>query len=212
MSRERGLTRRGKERHAARRLPAAERRLEILEAALAVFAASSYASATTAGIARAAGVSEPILYRHFPSKKTLYIACLEQSWDRLHAAWSEAKVATEPEGWLAAVSSTTIALTRGGSVLPPTLWMQAFAEAGSDGELRDAVRRVMSEVHDAVEETLRDAQRAGVIHADRDPTAEAWVVVSGLLLHTLSARVGGLLGEADTQRVRAERLRWLKGC
>ena len=47
------------------RLPAAERRQAIVEAAMTVFSTGSYSGATTADIAREAGVSEPILYRHF---------------------------------------------------------------------------------------------------------------------------------------------------
>ena len=54
-------------RHAARRLPAGERREAIVRAALKVFTSTSYAGATTAEIAREAGVAEPVLYRHFAS-------------------------------------------------------------------------------------------------------------------------------------------------
>jgi len=208
--RARGLTRRGKARH-AERLPAGKRRESIVEAALAVFGASSYASATTAAIAAAAGVSEPILYRHFASKKDLYVACLDESWHRLRAAWEEAREAAEPGAHLVALSEPAIELSRGGTALPPTLWMQAFAEAGVDDEIRRAVRRVIGEVHDVVRRALEDGQRKGVVHADRDPSSEAWIVVSSLLLHTLASRVGGLLERGDIERVRAQRLRWLAG-
>ena len=63
----------------------AERRAAVLEAALELFATTSYASATTAEIARAAGVSEPILYRHFASKRDLWLACLDAAWDDVRA-------------------------------------------------------------------------------------------------------------------------------
>ena len=65
------------------RLPAAERRQALVEAALRVFSEGSYAGATTAQIAREAGVSEPILYRHFASKRELYFACLGEAWARI---------------------------------------------------------------------------------------------------------------------------------
>ena len=45
------------------RLPAAERRQATVDAVLRVFVGGSYSGATTAEIAREAGVSEPILYR-----------------------------------------------------------------------------------------------------------------------------------------------------
>ena len=47
------------------RLPASERRAALVDAALRTFAEGSYGGATTAEIARKAGVTEPILYRHF---------------------------------------------------------------------------------------------------------------------------------------------------
>jgi TetR/AcrR family transcriptional regulator len=55
----------------ATRMPAAERRLAIVEAAIRVFTEGSYRGTTTAEIARAAGVSEPILSRHFADRKSV---------------------------------------------------------------------------------------------------------------------------------------------
>ena len=66
--------------------PADERRRAIVDAALRVFAGGSYSGSTTAEIAREAGISEPILYRHFASKRDLYLACLEAAWGAMRAA------------------------------------------------------------------------------------------------------------------------------
>ena len=68
------------------RLTADARRQAVLDTACRVFSRSSYRGATTAEIARAAGVSEPILYRHFGSKRDLYLACLDESWRALRVA------------------------------------------------------------------------------------------------------------------------------
>src|SRR5205814_4823108 len=65
------------------RLTAVERRQAVLDTACRVFSRSSYRGATTADIAREAGISEPILYRHFGSKRDLYLACLEHAYDEL---------------------------------------------------------------------------------------------------------------------------------
>ena len=62
------------------RLTADARRLAVLDTACRVFSKSSYRGATTAEIAREAGISEPILYRHFGSKRDLYLACLDEAW------------------------------------------------------------------------------------------------------------------------------------
>ena len=74
------------------RLPAVERRAAIVAAALEVFGSGSYSGSTTAEIARAACVSEPIIYRHFPSKRELWFACLDEAWLQLRVA-IELKVA-----------------------------------------------------------------------------------------------------------------------
>lgn len=56
----------------SRKLPAADRRRAILEASAPMFARLGRAGTTTRHIASAAGVSEALLYRHFPSKDALY--------------------------------------------------------------------------------------------------------------------------------------------
>jgi AcrR family transcriptional regulator len=61
-----------------KRLPGAERREVILQAAGRAFGERGYAHTSLDQIAVAAGVTKPIVYRHFDSKKALYLALLEQ--------------------------------------------------------------------------------------------------------------------------------------
>lgn len=63
---------------ATRRLKQADRRRSILEAATAEFAAKGFDGARTREIAQAAGISEALLYQHFPSKQALHEAVLER--------------------------------------------------------------------------------------------------------------------------------------
>ena len=60
----------------ARRLPAQDRRRQIIESAREVFASQSFAKVGTADLAKAVGVSEPALYRYFSGKKELFLATL----------------------------------------------------------------------------------------------------------------------------------------
>jgi AcrR family transcriptional regulator len=60
------------------RLSGQDRRSSILSAATATFAEHGFDGARTLQIAQAAGVSEALLYRHFPSKLSLYRAVLRQ--------------------------------------------------------------------------------------------------------------------------------------
>ncbi|HEV2448036.1 MAG TPA: TetR/AcrR family transcriptional regulator [Candidatus Sulfopaludibacter sp.] len=59
------------------RLPAIDRRRQLLETALDLFSRKGFQGATTKEIAAAAGVTEAIIFRHFPSKQALYTAVLD---------------------------------------------------------------------------------------------------------------------------------------
>jgi AcrR family transcriptional regulator len=65
------------------RLPAAERRAQLLDAALALFAAEGFQSATMDSVAAEAGVTKPVLYQHFPSKRELFLELLRDVGRRL---------------------------------------------------------------------------------------------------------------------------------
>lgn len=58
------------------RLHSEERRQAIVEAVKGVFAEKGFDGTTTRELAKAAGVSEALLYKHFPSKESLYAAML----------------------------------------------------------------------------------------------------------------------------------------
>ncbi|MGZ4400776.1 MAG: TetR/AcrR family transcriptional regulator [Gaiellaceae bacterium] len=193
---------------AGARLPAAERRLELLETAVRVFSEGSYRGTTTAEIARAAGVSEPILYRHFASKRDLYFAALDYVWAQARAAW-EAALADEAD-----VLAALDAMGRGHFAVRDCrhqlseLWVQALSEATEDPELRKYLRRHMREVHGFFAGLLRRGQEEGVLHADRDIDAEAWIFLAGGILGMVGRRVG-LLDDTEVGRIRAARLAWL---
>lgn len=190
------------------RLPAAERRRALVEAALRVFSEGSYSGATTADIARAAGVSEPILYRHFASKRDLYFACLEEAWQRIRERIESQIDELGPEQGFRSVAPATV---REMKFLLPSLWMQAITEAGEDEEIRRHVRRHMREVHDFFADFVRRMQDAGAIRPDRDADAEAWIFVGGILLVSIADRLGGLLSAEDFAAILAQRHRWLSG-
>jgi AcrR family transcriptional regulator len=192
------------------RLSAEERRAGVLETACQIFAKGSYHGATTAEIARGAGVTEPILYRHFASKRDLYLACLAAAWAETRAMW-EAAIAEEPDPalWVTHMGRSYLAARdkRGHIAL---LWLQAMTEASDDPEIRRFVRRQMREVHDFVAGVIRRGQKEGAIIADRDPDAEAWIFISLGLLGTVSKRLGGMADE-DFPKIFASRRRWMIG-
>lgn len=66
-------------------MPGQDRRRQLLEVAIGVFARQGFGGTKTKDIAAAAGVSEAILFRHFVSKEDLYHAILDSREDKLSA-------------------------------------------------------------------------------------------------------------------------------
>ena len=65
------------------RLPAEQRRRQLLDVALDIFAERGFHSTAMDEVAQAAGVTKPVLYQHFPSKRALYVELLEDVGNQL---------------------------------------------------------------------------------------------------------------------------------
>src|SRR5216110_2072625 len=72
------------------RLPAVQRRRQLFDVALEVFAQRGFHGASMAELAEAAGVTKPVLYQHFRSKRALYLELLEDVGGRLREAITKA--------------------------------------------------------------------------------------------------------------------------
>jgi AcrR family transcriptional regulator len=72
------------------RLSAPARREQLLDVALEVFARNGFHSTSMNDVADAAGVTKPVLYQHFDSKRDLYLALLEEVGNRLITAIAKA--------------------------------------------------------------------------------------------------------------------------
>jgi len=77
------------------RLPRGARRLQLLRAAQDVFVAQGFHAAAMDDIADRAGVSKPVLYQHFPGKRELYLALLEEHVSELADRVAEAMGGTD---------------------------------------------------------------------------------------------------------------------
>jgi AcrR family transcriptional regulator len=76
-----------------------ERRTEVLKAAVAEFALHGLHGTSTEMIAKRIGISQPYIFRLFPSKKQLFLAAIDQCFDRVEATFRKAveESATAPE-------------------------------------------------------------------------------------------------------------------
>jgi AcrR family transcriptional regulator len=193
------------------RLSGPERRQAVVETACRVFAKSSYHGSTTAQIARETGVTEPVLYRHFASKRELYVACLDAVWERVRVVWLKAlEREHEPSNWLRAIGKAYLEERGAARIVMVDLWIQALTEAADDPEIRRALRAQVREVHRFVADVIRRAQAAGGLVAERDAEAEAWIFISLGLLTTIDRRLGNLVGD-EFENIVDSRRAWMTG-
>jgi AcrR family transcriptional regulator len=193
------------------RLPGPERRAAVVATACRVFAKSSYHGSTTAQIARETGVTEPVLYRHFASKRELYLACLDSVWQQVRVLWENAiEREQDSANWLKAIGKAYLEARASARIVLVDLWIQALTEAPDDPEIRRALRRQMREVHEFVAGVIRGAQERGGVLEDRDADAEAWIFISLGLLSTIDHRLSNIVGE-EFDDIVASRREWMTG-
>ncbi|HSV67751.1 MAG TPA: helix-turn-helix domain-containing protein [Mycobacteriales bacterium] len=119
-------------------MSAAERREVVISAAIAEFAQGGFAATSTESIARRVGVSQPYLFRLFPSKKALFLAATERCFDRIEAAFTAAVEGLAGEDALTAMGAAYAALLDDRQML--TLQLQMWAAACQDEDIRAASR------------------------------------------------------------------------
>jgi AcrR family transcriptional regulator len=158
----------------SQRLPADERRATILAAAGPLFARDGYAATRIDEIAAAAGVTKPIIYRHFASKKALYSALLIKHRDDLPtfvepvdpaAPSDEASIAIL-EHWLDYVRANRHA------------WGMIFRDSSGDEEIRALRADVNVRAREVLAGFISDHGGAGIPSEQVEPTAE--LLSSGL--------------------------------
>ena len=162
-----------------RRLPATERRELIVEAAGRLFGEHGYDATRLDEIAAAAGVTKPILYRHFDSKRDLYLTLL----DRHRADLSRFIPAMPTEGtpaerlravldaWLAYVEAHAYA------------WKMLFRDTGGGHRVAARRREVHAEARAVLVGVIASLADRPIPPRQREPLAEAISMgMAGLVL------------------------------
>ena len=121
------------------RKSADERRVEILAIAMEHFARGGYHGTSTEGIAREAGISHAYLFRLFPTKRELFLACADRACGKVLEAFRRAAAGAEPGEELHAMGHAYV-----DELLPDRhailMLMHSYAAGGADAEIRDRVR------------------------------------------------------------------------
>jgi AcrR family transcriptional regulator len=158
------------------RLPAAERREQLLDSAVGVFAERGYSGATTAMLAKAAGVTEPIIYRHFRSKKELFISVIQRAGRLTLDLWeSQLTTAKDPAQRLRRLIGANPMTTETGRGVYRVI-VQAMTEI-EDPDILDALRTHVRKLHDFVKREVATAQENGQVSKAFSPEVTAWALM-----------------------------------
>jgi AcrR family transcriptional regulator len=151
-----------------RRLRPHERRVLIVEAAGRLFGEYGYDGTRLDAVAAAAGVTKPVLYRHFDSKSALYLALLERHREDLgrfvqaipdHGTL-EQRLRAVLEIWFAYAESHDYA------------WKMLFRDTGGSPEIHAFRREVHARARALLADVIGSLSDAPIPRREREPLAE----------------------------------------
>ncbi|GAB2741446.1 TetR/AcrR family transcriptional regulator [Kitasatospora kifunensis] len=135
-------------------MSADERRESVIRAAMVEFAERGYNGTSTQAIAVRVGVSQPYLFRLFPSKRALFEATVRRSTQDIKAAFLKAAEGLDdPQDRAAAMGAAYVDLMADRSLLLLQMQMYvsvAAAEAQGDAEVGEAARALWLDLWDSV--------------------------------------------------------------
>lgn len=159
------------------RMKAEDRKQQVLESAARCFAQHGYRGTTTSMIAAEAGVSEPIIYRHFKNKHDLFIALIEEVGDRVFNNWEEASAqATTPLEKLQTMMYANPATSDPWTASVYQLLFHASTEI-AEPAIQQAIRDHYERYVRSLASVMQEAQAAGQIRRDVPPEWLAWQII-----------------------------------
>ncbi len=133
----------------ARRISAEKRREEVLQAAIIEFAEGGLFGTSTAAISRRAGISQPYLFRLYPTKQALFLATVERAFAEFRRVADEAGNGLGGVEARRAVSDGYLSLVKERPTLS-RVQMHAYAASSASSEVRLATRRHLAQLWDAL--------------------------------------------------------------
>lgn len=167
----------------------ADRKRQLMQHAKQLFVTLGYQHTTTEKIAQAAGVTEPVLYRHFDSKKRLFLEVLDDIRLTTIRRW-EAETAKigPPLQRMHAIVDLYLGSTRA-HALEFRIMHRTLVET-DDEEIAACLRTFYLDSERMLAQVIREGQQAGVFRADLDPRIGAWELIRTALGYTLTLPLG----------------------
>jgi TetR/AcrR family fatty acid metabolism transcriptional regulator len=177
----------------------ADRRRQILEAAVKVFARNGFHAARVGDIAEEAGVAYGLVYHYFKSKEELLETIFRDTWTQMLARINEVQEAGVPAA--EAVRQVTALLLRTWR-RDPDLVRVLVREVTRSPHVQQEVEEI-TQAMAALEGIIRRGQESGEFRSELDPLLGA-VVFYGALDEILTGWVLGQLPDKDEDIARAE--------
>jgi AcrR family transcriptional regulator len=173
----------------APRMRKAERKRQLLACAKQLFVTHGYQATTTAMIAKAAGVSEPVLYRHFDSKKTLFLEVLREVREATLTRWNvETANLADPLAKLHGIVDMYLGTTREHALEFRIMHRTLFET--DDEEVVAFLRSFYLDSEALLAAIISEGQQAGVFRRPLDPRIGAWELIRSALGYTLTLPLG----------------------
>ncbi len=148
------------------RLTGDERRKGILRAARSEFARVGYYGASTASIARVAGCSEPMLYKHFAGKLDLFMQALQDAIERAHGVFSEVAITSTN---IVEQTSDFLERLRSDPGYLELIKLRRIAVTVDEPRVQAMLIALEQQMRDRIEVALRIGAEQGVVRQDIDP-------------------------------------------
>ena len=153
---------------------------------------------STTDVARAIGISQPAIFRHFPTKGALWLAVAEDVADRVRSYWAAAEAGTTgPQARLKALIGAQLTAIAETPALPSILFSRELQV--DNPALRDVFRGLLGAFQGRLVAVIRDLQAAGDLKRDVSPEDVAILLTSlvqGVAIRwTLGARGFALVPE-----------------
>jgi len=183
--------------------PAVDKRRQILDAAIRVFARQGFHSTRVADIADEAGVAYGLVYHYFKSKDEVLNELFSERWSLLLAAIGEADNEGEsPRAKLEAVAGFIVDSYRHDPELMKVIIVEVTRAANSFGRTHlPEIRRA----YDSIAEIVAEGQEAGDFRRDIDPNF-ASMSFYGAVEQLLSGWIFAVIPATDTDFDQAKSL------
>jgi TetR/AcrR family fatty acid metabolism transcriptional regulator len=177
-----------------------EKRKQILDAAVRVFARGGYHGSRVGDIAEEAGIAHGLLYHYFDSKEEVLHAIFRENWGELLVRFREVEAADEPAAEkLEGIAKILLRTWRN----DPDLVTVMVREVARTPRLQEQVDEV-GEAFAIVQRVVEQGQEEGAFRPDLDPRLVSWIVYGGLE-EVLTGWVLGRLPDGEDEVALAER-------